>query len=92
MTKLKRNATSNTWPLPFLQYTASIIDWTQAELDILDRKTRKLMTMNHFLHARSDIDRLYFARSKIKRGLLQVNQTLEEEKHSLNYFITHSKQ
>lgn len=24
MTKLKRNATSNTWPIPILQYTASL--------------------------------------------------------------------
>ena len=34
----------NSWAVPVIRYTAGIVDWTQAELEDLDRKTRKLMT------------------------------------------------
>ena len=44
------------------RYIAGIIDWTIAELEDLDRKTRKLMTAHRTLHPQSDIDRLYLPR------------------------------
>uniref|UniRef100_A0A2H6N264 Reverse transcriptase domain-containing protein n=1 Tax=Micrurus carvalhoi TaxID=3147026 RepID=A0A2H6N264_9SAUR len=36
----------NTWAVPVIRYMAGIVNWTQSDLDILDRKTRKLMTMH----------------------------------------------
>ena len=35
------------------------MDWTAEELKALDKKTRKLMTMNGALHPGADVDRLY---------------------------------
>ena len=52
----------NSWAVPVIRYTVGIVDWTQAELEDLDRKTRKLMTANHALHPQSDVDRLYLPR------------------------------
>ena len=52
----------NNWAVPVIRYTAGIVDWTIAELEDLDRKTRKLMTAHRTLHPQSDIDRLYFPR------------------------------
>ena len=40
----------NNWVVPVIRYTAGIVDWTIAELEDLDRKTRKLMTAHHTLH------------------------------------------
>ena len=34
----------NNWAVPVIRYTAGIVDWTIAEPDDLDLKTRKLMT------------------------------------------------
>ncbi|XP_053149009.1 uncharacterized protein LOC128343627 isoform X2 [Hemicordylus capensis] len=82
----------NTWAIPVIRYTAGIIDWTQAELETLDRKTRKIMTINHALHPRSDVDRLYFPRSSGGRGMLQVHQTVEEEKIGLEEYIKDSEE
>ncbi len=31
----------NTWAVPVIKYTAGIIDWTKAELEDMDRRTRK---------------------------------------------------
>ena len=66
------------------------MDWTQAELEDLDRKTRKLMTTNHALHPQSDVDRLYLPRQTGGRRLLQLKQTVEEEKRALNDYIKNS--
>ena len=52
----------NNWAVPVIRYIVGIIDWTIAELEDLDRKTRKLMTVHHSLHPQSDIDRLYLPR------------------------------
>ena len=62
-----------------IRYTAGIVDWTIADLEDLDRKTRKLMTAHRTLHPQSDIDRLYLLQRIGGRGLLQIRQTVEEE-------------
>ena len=62
----------NSWAVPVIRYTAEIVDWTQAKLEDLDLKTRKLMTANHALHPPGDVDRLYLPRQTGGRGLLQV--------------------
>ena len=41
-----------------MRYGAGIVKWTKAELEKLDRQTRKIMTMNGALHPKSDVDRL----------------------------------
>ena len=40
----------NRWAVPVIRYIAGIIDWTQNELEDLDRKTRKLMSAHHSRH------------------------------------------
>ncbi|KAJ7320649.1 hypothetical protein JRQ81_020160 [Phrynocephalus forsythii] len=67
----------NTWAIPVLRY------WTQAELEALDRKTRKAMTLNHALHPENDVSRLNLPRKIGGRGLLQVHKTVEEEKRGI---------
>ena len=80
----------NRWAVPVVRYTAGIIDWTQTELEDLDRKTRKLMTAHHALHPQSDVNRLHLPRQADGRGLLQIRQTVEEEKRTLNDYIKNS--
>jgi len=71
------------WAVPVIRYTAGVVDWTQNELDELDRKTRKVMTANHALHQQSDVDRIYMPRKEGGKGFFQVKQTVEEEKRAL---------
>ena len=68
----------NSWVAPVVRYTAGIIEWTQAELKDLDRKTRKLMSAHHALHSQSDVNRLYLPRQVGGKGLLQIRHTVEE--------------
>ena len=58
----------NTWAVAAVRYTAGILDWTVDELKEMDRKTRKLMTINRALHPKADVDRLYISRNVGGRG------------------------
>ena len=54
----------------------------------MDKKTRKLSTIYGRLHPRSCVDRLYIPR----RGLVSVEDYVEEEKCSLTKYATQSKE
>ena len=73
----------NTWAIPMLRYSASFLDWTISELQEMDRRTRKLMTMHNALHPSSNVDRLYIPRSEGGRGILSVEDTVNLAKLGL---------
>ena len=75
----------NTWAVSLMRYSAGIVEWTKADLDVTDRKTRKLMTMYGMLHPRSNVSRLYLPRSEGGRGLLSVSDSVNNniERRSL---------
>ena len=52
----------NTWAVSILWYGARMLTWNKNELQEMDRKTRKFMTMNKELHLQSDVARLYVSR------------------------------
>jgi hypothetical protein len=58
--------------VPTLRYSFGIIKWHQEEIQKLDRKTRKMLTIHGQHHPRADIDRLYVPRKGGERGLMQV--------------------
>jgi hypothetical protein len=45
--------------VPVLRYSFGIINWHQEELQKLDQKTRKLLTIHGHHHPKADVDRLY---------------------------------
>jgi hypothetical protein len=44
--------------VPVLRYRFGIINWNQEEIQKLDRKTRKMLTIHGQYHPRADIDHL----------------------------------
>ena len=77
----------NEFAIPVLRYSATIIDWTKNELQVLDHKTRKTFTMNGDLHPRADVDRIYVQRTLGGRGLLGVEDTVSFECVALYYYF-----
>ena len=57
-----------------LRYSFGIVNWHQEELQKLDRKKRKLLTIHGQHHPKADIDRLYayVPRKQGVRGLMQL--------------------
>ena len=66
----------NTWAIALLRYSAAFLGWTKEEVQHLDRKTRKLLTMHGGLHPKSNVDRLYIPRKEGGRGLLNVEDVI----------------
>jgi len=57
--------------VPILRYSFGIINWHQEELQKLDQKTRKLLTIHGQHHPKADVDHLYVPRKQGGRGLMQ---------------------
>ena len=62
----------NSLAVPVLLYTFGVIDWTKTDIQGLDRKTRKLLTMYNMHHPKADVHRLYIGRKEGGRGLMQL--------------------
>ena len=61
-----RNAFAITY---YITPTFGILNWTKDELENIDVKTRKILTITGSFHINSDIDRLYSNRNRGGRGL-----------------------
>ena len=58
--------------VPVLRYSFGIVKWHQEELQNLDRKTRKLLTIHGQRHPKADGYRLYVPRKQGGRSLMQL--------------------
>ena len=77
----------NTWAVSILRYGAGILKWNKSELQEMDRKTRKLMTMNKELHPRSDVARLYVSRKIGGRGYTGCENSVKSEENGLGWYV-----
>ena len=62
----------NTFAVPVLLPTFGILNWTKLEIEQIDIKTRKLLTLSGNFHRNSSPDRLYCPRKDEGRGLTSV--------------------
>ena len=67
----------NTWAVPLVRYSGPFLKWTREELQQIDQRTRKLMTMHKALHPRDDVDRLYVSRKQGRRGLASIEDIVD---------------
>ena len=77
----------NTWAVPLIIYSGPFLKWTRVELEQMDQRTRKLMTMHKALHPRDDVDRLYVFRKVGGRGLASIEVTFDASKQGLEDYI-----
>ena len=75
--------TINPWAVSLMRYGAGTVKWTKRELNEIDRKTRKVMTLNKELHPRSYVDRLYVSRMEGGRRLIGCKMCVKAEENSL---------
>ena len=88
--KTKLNGRNIVKAIPVLRYLAPFLSWTKTELQSIDGKTRKLLTMHNGLHPRSDVDRLYIPRKVGGRRLANAEDTPILAKISLEDHIKKS--
>jgi hypothetical protein len=73
--------------VPVRQYSFGIIDWKISEIQQMDRKTRKLLTMYGVHHPKADIDRLYLPRREGGRGLVELENAYKSSIVGLSEYI-----
>ena len=78
----------NIFTAPLLRYSAGLIKWTLQELQQLDVKTRKLLSLCHALSVNSDVDRLYVPHPMGVIGLLTVADVVACECNSLHAYVS----
>ena len=82
----------NSRAVSLVRYGAGVLKWTKEELRIMNRKTRKIMTMNRMHHPLSDTDRLYILRKEGGRGLLSIVECVENEERNLSLYLEKSNE
>ena len=77
--------------VPVLRYSFGIVNWHQEELQKLDRKTRKLLTIHGQHHPKADVDRLYVPRKQGGRVLMQIEAAHAVEITKLVEYVDRKK-
>ena len=80
----------NALAVPVLTPTFGLLEWSIAELESLDVKTRKLLTSTGNLHRNADVDRLYIPRSEGGRDLKSVYTAFKARIVSLYHHLQKS--
>ena len=63
---------------PVLTYGFGIIDWPQRDIDNLDSKTRKILTIHRVIYRNQCLERLYIPRRERGMGLIEINDILRK--------------
>ena len=79
----KKPKAINSWAVATMRYGAGVLESRVDELNELDKKTRKLLTMHKGLQRKCDVDRLYVNRKHGGKGLMRCESTVRSEKNNL---------
>ena len=77
----------NQYAIPVVTYGFGIVDWPQRDLDKLDAKTRKMLTLHKVTYRNQCIDRLYVPRRVGGLGLMEINQVYRTSIVSMGQYI-----
>ena len=69
----------NNLAIPVVSYSYGILEWLRSDLQKIDRRTRKLLTLAGAHHPNADVDRLYFSRSEGGRGFISIENSFERQ-------------
>ena len=77
----------NTLAIPVVTYSFNIINWQMSEIRKMDRKTRKMFTMERMNHPKADVERIYLPREMGGRGLTQLELAYKTTTVGLNVYL-----
>ena len=80
----------NTWIVPTVRYGAGITELMKEEVNEMDLKTRKIVTMYGGLYPRLNVEPLYLRNSEGGRGLVSREDCASDERTSLALYTLRS--
>ena len=77
----------NQMATPVLAYGFGIIDWPKIEINSIDTKTRKILTMNKIIYRNQCLDRIYLPRREGGMGLIEINDAYRNTIINLDFYL-----
>ena len=77
----------NSRAVSLVKYSVGVLKWTKDELKVMDRKTRRIMTINRMCHRQSDTDRFYIPGMEGGR----IADCVETEEQNLSLYLDQSE-
>ena len=81
----------NQLAIPVVTYGFGIVDWPQKQINDMDVRTRKLLTLHKVTYRNQCLDRLYMPRSEGGLGLTEINQAYKSSIVALSQYLHASK-
>ena len=82
----------NSRAVAVVRYSAGVVHWRKDQLQEIDRKTRKLLTIYRAYHPQNDKGQLYVQRKARGRGLISVEDAVNIEINTLITYTDNSKE
>ena len=67
----------NTWAVPLIKYSGQFFKWMWEELQQMNQRKSKLMTMQKVLHSGDNVDILYGSRKEGRRGHTSIEDSVD---------------
>ena len=74
-----------------LSYGFGIVNWNQSELNSIDVKTRKILTLHKVIYRNQCLPRIYLSREKGGLGLTEINQLHRANTVAIAQYLQSSK-
>ena len=82
----------STWGVSLFRYSDAFMDRKKEEISEIDRRTRKLLTMRKAHHPKDDVQRLYIKRKEGGRGLISIEEYVEDAIAGLHQYIQNNQE
>ena len=82
--------TINTLANLVVTYSFNFIYWNLEEIRRMDKKIRKLLTLNRMHHPKADINRMYVPRKEGGRGIINLEMCFKTTTTGLNTYLLSS--
>ena len=66
----------NSYSIPALTYGFPVLDWTNTELETIDREMRRMLKQYHAMHSQSDVPQLHLPRKNGGRRLINITKNI----------------
>ena len=81
----------NTLAIPVVSYSFNVVNWNLEEIRRIDRKIRKLMTLNRMHHPKADVSRMYIPRKEGGQGMINLEINYKTTTIGLNSYLESSE-
>ena len=80
----------NRLAIPVATYSFNVVNWNLDEIKRIDRKIRKLMTLNRMHHPKANMSRIYISRKEKGRGMSNLEMAYKTATIGLNNYFQSS--